>query len=67
MGNLGFKYKLKALYRIACNAFLALFHPHESVKVVGPEAHRHLVDRASAALERFGELGVARQYDTGCG
>jgi hypothetical protein len=67
MGNPGFKYKLKAVYRMACNAFLALFHPHESVKVVGPEAYRHLVDRASAALERFGGLGVARHYDTGCG
>lgn len=67
MVNAGFKYKLKAANRIAWNAVQVLFRSHESVKIVGPEAHRQLVDWTSTALERSGGVGVTRRYDDGCG
>jgi Zn-dependent M28 family amino/carboxypeptidase len=64
--NPGFKYKLKAVYRLAYNAAIAIFKSGVEVKVVGPENHHLLVDRTSTALEGLGGLKVERLYDAGC-
>ena len=62
----GIKDKLKAVYRILLNAVFGLTRHHESIKVVGHERNRPLIDRVSSAMEESGVV-VSRRYDPGCG
>jgi len=61
------KYKVKAVWRGIRNYALGMFEEANSVKVVGREGNRHLVETVSKAMRRIPDLNVKEIVGKECG